>query len=165
MEPGVLTLSNELQVRGIVLGSLAPEMLAEARKSTIPIVITEGIGSAPMSTPLFHLLTANNGREACISGRMREGGNIAQPEVFIPLPVAEVSASSRVNAPTPLAVGMQVRLLRAPYAGAVGTVTDLPEFARRIATGARVRGAEVKLDSVDTLVFVPLSNLEVIRSI
>jgi len=163
LEPGVLKQIGELQVRGIVLGSLAPEMLSGVRESPIPIVVTEGIGRVPMSAPLFHLLAANDGREASVSGRMQTRWNVVRPEVFIPLPADTVPTDSRVRAESPVTVGAQVRVLRLPYMGQVGTIVDLPKFARRIATGARVRGAEVKLESADLPVFVPLANLEIMR--
>jgi hypothetical protein len=55
-----------------------------------------------------------------------------------------------------------VRLVRAPYVGAVGTVIALPAHPRTIETGARVHGAEVDLGQ-EAPVFVPLANLEVLR--
>ena len=163
-EPGVLEQASELQVRGIISGSLNPEMLSEVRESAIPIVVTEGIGTTPMSTPMFRLLTANSGREACVSGKTQFRQDVVRPEVFIPLPADTIPSGSLAGPETPVAVGDRVRVLRAPYAGVVGTVVDLPKYARRIATGARVRGAEVKLESSEAPVFVPFANLEIVRS-
>ena len=57
---------------------------------------------------------------------------------------------------------MQVRLLRAPYLGAVGTVTDLPTLPRVVESGARLPVAEVELED-EGPVLVPLANLELIR--
>ncbi|MDY6877024.1 MAG: hypothetical protein SWK90_12585 [Chloroflexota bacterium] len=153
--------AQELQVRGIVVGGLPPELLPLVETLSFPIVVTEGIGTVPMSTPIFHLLATNDGREASISGRVQSRWGVVRPEIIIPLP-AETLPPAKIQPGTPLAVGMRVRVVRAPYMGAVGTVRTLPAHARRIETGARVRGAEVDLGQ-GALTFVPLANLEILR--
>jgi len=164
LEPGVLDLARELQVRGFVLGSLAPEMISEVSESLIPVIVTEGIGTVPMSEPLFRLLTTHHGREASINARSQSRWDIVRPEVFIPLPADTIPVDTQADGAIPLTIGTQVRLLRAPHLGVVGNVTSLPQLPRRIETGARMRGAEVKVDSMETPIFVPLANLEIIRS-
>ena len=164
LEPGVLDLARELQVRGFVLGSLLPEIISEASESPIPIIVTEGIGAIPMSEPLFRLLTTHHGREASINGKSQSRWDIVRPEVFIPLPADTIPTDAQAGTILPLTVGGQVRLLRAPHLGEVGTVVSLPEYPRRISTGARLRGAEVIVGPTETPIFVPLMNMEIIRS-
>jgi hypothetical protein len=153
--------AQELQVRGIVVGGLPPELVFRAERLPLPLIVTEGIGEVPMSTPIFRLLTENDGREASISGRVQPRWDIVRPEIVIPLP-AETVPSDQMQPGTALTVGARVRLVRAPYMGAVGTIVALPAHARRIGTGARVRGAEVDLGQ-EAPVFAPLANLEVLR--
>ena len=153
--------ARELQVRGIVVGGLPPELVSHVEQLPFPTIATEGIGSAPMSAPIFHLLTTNDGREASISGRVQSRRGIVRPEVIIPMPDGTVPPT-QTQTGTPLRVGTRVRLVRAPYMGAAGTVVSLPIHARRIETGARVHGAEVDLGR-EAPVFVPLANLEVLR--
>jgi hypothetical protein len=153
--------AQELQVRGIVIGGLAPESLPLVRELSFPIVVTEGIGTTPMSAPIFHLLTANDGREASISGRTQPRSRLVRPEVVISLP-AEALPPTEAQPGTPLTVGAQVRVTRAPHNGAVGTVKALPAHACRIETGARVRGAKVDLGQ-GAPTFIPLANLEILR--
>lgn len=160
LSESVLERAQELQVRGIVTGGLPPELLRHVKRFSFPVVITEGVGEVPMSTPIFRLLTTNDGREASISGRVKPRWGVMRPEVVIPLP-AETVPSAQVQLRAPLAVGAQVRVVRAPYMGRVGTVVALPARDRRIETGARVRGAEVNLDQ-EASVFIPLVNLEVL---
>jgi len=152
--------AQELQVRGIVVGGLAPELVSRAERLPFPVIVTEGIGTMPMSTPAFRLLMTNDGREASISGRTQPRWDIVRPEIVIPLP-AETLPPDQTQPGAPLTVGARVRIVRAPHMGAVGTVVALPTHARRIETGARVRGAEVDLDGTPT--FVPLANLEILR--
>jgi hypothetical protein len=114
-----------------------------------------------MSAPVFHLLTTNDGREASISGKTQSRWGTVRPEIVIPLP-AEARPPALTEPRAPLEAGARVRLVRAPYVGAVGTVIALPTRPRTIDTGARVNGAEVDLGQ-EAPVFVPLANLEVLR--
>jgi len=161
LDEAALEQAEALQVRGIVLGSLPPELVSQVERSPIPIIVTEGIGTVPMSAPIFRLLMTNDGREACISGRFRPRWGVVRPEVVIPLP-AETLPSTQTQPGMPLTVGARVRVVRAPYMGAVGTVVALPAHARSIETGAKVRGAEVDLGQ-ETTIYVPLANLELLR--
>jgi len=158
---GALEQAQQFKVRGIVTGGLRPALVDRVGQLPFPVVVTEGMGEVPMSAPIFGLLTANDGREASISGRMRPCWGVVRPEIVIPLPAESVPGAQEQSG-TPLAVGEQVRLVRAPYMGATGTVVALPPHARRIETGARVRGAEVDIGQ-EAPIFVPLMNLEVLR--
>lgn len=161
LDDAVLEQAQELQVRGIVVGGLPPELITRVRESPFPIIVTEGIGTVPMSTPVFQVLTTNDGREASISGRVQPRWPVTRPEIIIPLP-AETLPPSPMQPGMPLTVGARVRVVRAPYMGAVGTVTALPTHARRTETGGKVHGAEVDLGQ-EVSAFVPLVNLEVLR--
>jgi hypothetical protein len=153
--------AQEIQVGGIVLGGLSPELVPQVEQLPFPIVVTEGIGTVPMSEPVFQLLQTNDGREASISGRTQPRWPKIRPEIIIPLP-ADALPPSDTQTGTPLTVGARVRAVRAPYMGAVGTVAALPTRVRSIETGAKVLGAEVDLGQ-DAPVFIPLANLEILR--
>jgi hypothetical protein len=153
--------AQALHVRGIVTGGLEPELLPQVEQLPFPVIVTEGIGTIPMSAPIFQLLTTNDGREAMISGHVQPRWGIVRPEIIIPVP-AETIPPAQIQPGEPLTVGTRVRMVRAPYVGMVGTVATLPSHARRIETGARVRVAEVDVGQEES-VFVPLSNLEILR--
>lgn len=153
--------AQEIQVRGIVVGGLAPELISQAEGLTFPVIVTEGIGAVSMSTPIFRLLKANSGREASISGRVQPRWGAVRPEIIVPLP-ADTLPSAHAQPGASLKVGARVRLVRAPYTGAVGTVVAIPVHAHQIQTGARVHGAKVDLGQ-DAPIFAPLENLEVLR--
>jgi hypothetical protein len=161
LDAAVLERAQELQVRGIVTGGIPPELIPEVNRSPIPVVATEGIGTIPMSEPFFQLLTTNDGREASISGQVKSRWGIVRPEIIITLP-AESLPADQTMAGMPLTVGAQVRVVRAPYLGQVGTVVKLFDHPRHIETDARVRGAEVDIGQEEP-VFIPLMNLEALR--
>jgi hypothetical protein len=60
-------------------------------------------------------------------------------------------------------VGARVRVVRPPYLGAVGVIEEMVAKTRRVESGARVYGAEVKLGAAAETVFVPYANLELLR--
>lgn len=161
LSEAVIERAQEVQARGIVTGSFPPELLPRAGAMPFPIIATEGIGATPMSMPIFRLLTTNDGREASISGQFRPRWGILRPEIVIPMP-AETVPPAQSQPGSPLTVGARVRAVRAPYAGQVGTVVDLPARLGHTEVGGRVRGAEVDLGQ-ETPVFIPLENLELLR--
>lgn len=153
--------AQEIEIAGIVTGGLPPELLPLVGELDFPVIATEGIGGIPMARPIFELLNTHEGREASLNGRARRHWDSVRPEIVIPLPAEEVP-STQSQPGTPLTVGAQVRAVRAPFAGAVGTVVDLPDYDHRIETGARIACAEVDLDQ-EGAVFIPLVNLEILR--
>ena len=151
----------ELQVGGIVVGGLSPELVPQVEQLPFPVIVTEGIGTVAMSDPIFELLTTHDEREASISGRSQARWPVVRPEIIIPLPAGTLP-SSRTQIGSALTVGTRVRAVRAPYMGAVGTVKALPAQARHTETGAKVHGAVVDLGQ-ESPIFIPLTNLEVLR--
>ncbi len=157
----VLEQATEMQVRGIIVGSLAPELLEKAADFPLPIVATEGIGTIPMSPRKFQLLSTYNGREAVLDGQFQCDRIPLRPEIIVPLP-AEPGTGPLELPDTPLKVGDAVRIVRYPYAGRTGTVTEILP-AGRIATGGRFPAAKVSISEEEPLI-VPIFNLEIIRS-
>lgn len=159
MDREALRQALELQVRGIVIGSLDPTLLEMAEEMPFPIIVTEGLGLAPMAQPIFQLLRTNEGREAAISGYSQPRWGTIRPEVVIPLPAR--SAPSPPPPGTRLEVGIQVRVTRGPMTGEVGTVKHLPGQPLAIETEAKVWGAVVAFEQAEEQ-FVPFFNLELL---
>jgi hypothetical protein len=162
IEATALEQAQQLQVRGLIAGSLEGELRRQAEACPFPIILTEGWGRIPMAELIFSLLRGQSGREASISAETRVRFGVKRPEILIPLPV-----ESRPSPPpppgAPLAVGARVRVVRSPYLGAVGIVSAIVPSARRVDSGARVLGAEVDLGGEAGTVFVPYVNLELLR--
>jgi hypothetical protein len=162
IDAAALQQAMQLQVRGLIAGSMDGELRAQAEALLFPIILTEGFGHVPMAEPVFQLLRGQTGREASISAETRARYGVKRPEVLIPLPT-----ESRPSPPpppgAPLAVGARVRVVRPPYLGAIGVVLAIPEKSRRLESGSRVYGAEVNLGGDAGTVFVPYVNLELLR--
>jgi hypothetical protein len=161
LDDKVLDQAVEAKVRGIVVGSANADLCPVFQSLPFPVMITEGFGALPMCQPIFSILHANMGREAMLSADIKVHRNARRPELVIPLR-AEESPPKEEASPLVLQVGMQVRVLRAPYFGSLGTVMDLPPLPRAVDSGARLPVAGVDLGDGE-VVDVPLANLELIR--
>ena len=162
VDAAALEQAQQLQVRGLIVGSMEGALRAQAEAMSFPIILTEGFGRVPMAEPLFSLLHGQTGREASISAETRVRFGVTRPEILIPLP-----SESRLAPPpppgAPLSVGARVRVVRPPYLGAVGVIEEMVAKTRRVESGARVYGAEVRLGTAAETVFVPYANLELLR--
>lgn len=152
----------EMQVRGIIVGGLAPEILDKALEVSFPVVTTEGIGPLPMSEPVFRLLSTHNGREAALDGRLFQDRERRRPEIIIPLPAEPRTEASQLPI-APLQTGDTVRLLRAPHIGKTGTVVDILPSAPRGKAGTGLPAVKVRVSGEEEPVVVPIFNVEVLR--
>lgn len=153
--------AQQLQLKGMIAGSIEGDLIPAALEMTFPIILTEGIGRVEMAAPIFELIRSQEGREVSISAETRTRWGVTRPEILIPLP-SDTRPPPPPAVGSPLTVGARVRVLRGPYRGKVGTVASIPVRAQRIEIGIRVHGADVRLASGMT-VFVPFANLELLR--
>ncbi len=164
--------AREVGVAGIVVGAIYGDDLDRflgeplgvaitgQEDAGITLVITEGFGQIPMARRSFQLLRNHAGEAASINGTTQIRAGVMRPEVIIPHPGREVQPPTSRS--WHLTTGSRVRLIRDPYFGLLGTVTDLPEQLQIIETEARVRVARMKLED-GREVTVPRANIELIQ--
>lgn len=158
-EEAALLAAAELPVRGLIVGSMTPTLIAAARDVRYPIVLTEGFGSVPMNAVAYRLITTNAKREATLNAESFDRYSGARPEVIIPLPTtAPPAVPHDVDTFTP---GQTVRLRRQPAVGQVATLMGLLDGLATFPSGLRAPAAEVRLENGEQLL-VPLVNLEVV---
>jgi hypothetical protein len=171
--------ASEVGVKGIVVGGIRREDLARflgyeigvavTGYEDIPfaLIITEGFGNMAMADRTFELLKSFDGREASINGATQIRAGVIRPEVIIPLGHEEAkkresregTASDSVEG---ISLGMRVRIIRDPWFGSIGLVTNIPRGYHRIETESYVRVLEVEL-SDGKRVIVPRANVEIIK--
>ena len=141
-------------VRGIIAGGIDDADLREllgyelgvaitgSEEIGITLVITEGFGSIAMAEQTFTLLKAREGMQTSINGATQIRAGVVRPEILIPfVPDVGASASDAADGEKEgiLEVGSSVRIIREPYFGKLGRVTELPVELQNLETEAQVR--------------------------
>ena len=127
------------------------------------LILTEGFGTLPISQHTFELLQSLDGKQASFNGATQIRAGVIRPEIIVPRDGDDGPAPERAEVVgTELVIGSRVRVIREPYFGQLSKVTALPPELQEIATGAKVRVAELMLDSGERTV-VPRANLEILR--
>ena len=180
---GSLVTTNTIQkaiqqgVRGIIAGGIDDADLREllgyelgvaitgSEEIGLTLVITEGFGSIAMAEQTFTLLKAREGMKTSINGATQIRAGVVRPEIVIPLvsdTVETVGAGENESTEGILEVGSSVRIIREPYFGQLGRVTELPVELQNLETEAQVRVLRVELaDGQQTT--LPRANVEAIE--
>lgn len=152
---------------GIVTGSITDEVLrgfvghdigvAVTGDEPVPLtlIVTEGFGQIPMAQNTLSILEQCNGLSAGITGVTQVRAGAIRPEIIV-----EKSGNAPDLKTPVLEVGSRVRLIRVPFFGRFGVISDLPHDLQLLATGAMARAARVVLEDTKEEVMVPRANLE-----
>ncbi len=155
--PEVLQELAKVQAQGVVTGSLRARVLPVAEEIGLPLVVTEGFGTAPMNPDAYALLAQHEGDEVSLLGCAADAHAERWPEVAIPV---SDSGEPAPEPPADITVGARVRVLRGPRMGEVGMVQALPLRPQPV-DGAVRWGARVRLEGGE-LVFIPWNNLALV---
>ena len=165
-------------VKGIIAGGIDDADLREllgyelgvaitgSEEIGITLVITEGFGSIAMAEQTFTLLKAREGMQTSINGATQIRAGVVRPEIVIPL-VSDTIETGETgkdgSTEGVLEIGSSVRIIREPYFGQLGRVTELPVELQNLETEAQVRVLRVELaDGQQTT--LPRANVEAIES-
>lgn len=145
----VLRLAAQLPLRGLILGSMAAELVPLAISMPYPIILTEGFGRIPVNRNVFTVLTSNQDRSVSLFGLNWEPFSGQRPEITIALPAAGDDTQDVAD----YKIGKTVRFLTEPAAGEIGELEQFDVQQGR----AVVRMADNKR------IQVPLVNLDVLE--
>lgn len=126
------------------------------------IVVTEGFGQIAMANRTFQLLCSLDGRSASINGATQIRAGVIRPEVIAPSDPSDLSIDGPVSS-SELDLGTPIRVIREPYFGALGVVTDLPSELQIVESETHVRVLHARLDDGRS-VTVPRANVEIIET-
>lgn len=129
----------------------------------VTLVVTEGFGKIAMAEKTFQLLKRHEGQMACINGATQIRAGVIRPEVVVPRPVA-LSTQTKEAEILGLTVGSPVRVIRQPYFGRLGTVSDLPAPLQALESESHARVLEVQFED-STRAIVPRANVEMIEEV
>ncbi len=126
------------------------------------LVLTEGFGRIPMARRTWTLLREHEGRDASVSGATQIRAGVLRPEIVVPLD--ETGPEGESGTDGALEVGALVRVIREPWFGRIGRVTELPVELQRLETEAVVRVLELEFVDTPERRVVPRANVERIES-
>jgi hypothetical protein len=129
---------------------------------TLSLMVTEGFGSLAMAERTFSLFRSLEGKEASMNGATQIRAGVIRPEVIV-ASAAPASGSPETASAMELRIGTPIRVIREPYFGLLGTVTELPTQLMIVESGSEVRVLRAKLQSGDE-VLVPRANVEIIET-
>jgi hypothetical protein len=155
-----LNVLENQNIGGVIAPSMDASLYDRALELPTAILLTEGFGDIRMSTFMFGLLEAFNGRQTTLDAVLPNRWEPGRPEVFINLPPKAGERPPEPNIAQVIQPGMNVRLTRAPHAGMIGQVSNLPKTPQLLENGLRVACAQVDLITGEKIT-VPLANLEV----
>ncbi len=175
----VLNRAREVGVAGIIVGGLGDSDLRTilgydlgvaitgSEEIGLTVVITEGFGRMTMAERTFDLLASRKGMKTSISGATQIRAGVIRPEVIIPLDGSTLAKDQKRAGveeahSTGLTVGSPVRMIREPYFGRIGSVTELPPELQKLETEAMVRVLRVEFQDGSKAI-VPRANVELIE--
>jgi len=126
----------------------------------LTLMVTEGFGFLGMADRTFALLKSLEGQVASINGATQIRAGVIRPEIIAPI-AADVKQASQVHESFELMKGTPIRVIREPYFGKLGTVTELPAQLVVLDSGTEVRVLRAKLSDGED-VTVPRANVEII---
>ena len=166
--------ASEVGVTGIVAGGLRDSDLIKflgydigvaitgQEAINLSIVITEGFGYLNMAQRTFDLLKSLEGQVASINGATQIRAGVIRPEVIVPL-AATAGTAAPHDEVLSLGIGTPIRVIREPYFGQLGKVTELPSALMVVDSGTEVRVLKARLDGGDEVV-VPRANVEILAT-
>ncbi|RKX21548.1 MAG: hypothetical protein DRP35_04040 [Candidatus Zixiibacteriota bacterium] len=129
----------------------------------ITVVVTEGFGEIDMAEKTFDLLKDHEGQLACINGATQIRAGVIRPEVVIlssdDQDIEKYDAETEIKG---LNIGTLVRVIRHPYFGNIGKVTDLPSPLQVLESESKARVLEVELEDGKKAI-IPRANVEMIE--
>jgi hypothetical protein len=128
----------------------------------LTLLVTEGFGYLNMADRTFSLLKSLDGQLASVNGATQIRAGVIRPEIIVPL-AADVAQGHGATDVFELKIGTPIRVIREPYFGRLGTVTELPAQLMVVDSGTEVRVLKATIDGAGEVV-VPRANVEIIAS-
>jgi len=147
-----------------ILGYDLGVAITGTEKIGLTLVITEGFGDIAMAERTFALLKDYEGREASVNGATQIRAGVMRPEIVIARNPSDAAPQQGARPEEGLLeIGTQVRLIRDPYFGLLGSVSALPNEPAVLGSGSKARVLEVTLAD-GRRVTVPRANVELIET-
>ena len=156
--PSVLKKAAASSLRGLVFGSIVPDLIGEVQKLPLSVLVLEGFGFIKVNSATYDLLSQIEGQLAAINSQPWDRMSGDRPEIIVPsTQTEEISMSKEVEWMIP---GTKVRIVTTSHMGRVGTIEEIKGLAE-LPNGLRCPAAQVLFSDGEAKV-IPVANLEVI---
>jgi len=156
----VLKACEAAGISGLILGSLAPELVPMAMALPFPLIVLQGFGVLPVDPDIFECLRDRSGGSAAINAQAVDVFKGVRPEVIIPHDTGE--PSPELGFREKLKVGQQVRVMSGTAMGQTGALIELLSTKTQFTSGLEAHGAVVQLLSGET-VKTPAQNVVIVN--
>jgi len=150
----------EQSPKGIIFGSLAPELAPTVKRSEVPVLCLIGFGKFELDEGLTGIISRNNGLAVVLNTGSQNTFPATRPELFIPLPESEEDTFR--EAETAHYPSHKVRILNNPYYGWHGSYLE-NQAITRLPSGIRTETVKVRLENGE-MIDIPPENLLAITS-
>jgi hypothetical protein len=147
----------EMDLHGLVLSAINPELIDLAESLNFPLVLIEGFGKIPLNQAVFTIFREYEKRDAGIHARKWDQLTGERPEILIPFQ-NQALLPPEVDEFAP---GQNVHIKLPPYFGEVGTILERIQGQINLPNGLRAPAAVLRKQNGDRIT-VPLANLELI---
>jgi hypothetical protein len=128
----------------------------------ITVIVTEGFGDIAMAERTYAMLQEFEGQEASVNGATQIRAGVMRPEIVVPLQSVPNQEKNKKFEEGQLETGRQLRVIRDPWFGMIGTVSGLPTEPHVLGSGSKARVLEVTFPSGEKAI-VPRANVELIE--
>ena len=157
-DPLVFVDAEEISIQGIVLASLHPDLLDQAVKLEIPVLLVEGFGRHPMNKVVLDMITSLSGQFVTINAERPNILTGTLPEMIVP----GLGSSEKLK-PVIIDLFAPGKVVRQVGSLDLGRAGELVDFIDDIAlpNGTRVEAARIRFEE-EVFADVPLANLEIL---
>lgn len=159
VDSDTLRLASDIPLRGLVISSLAPELIELAEILPFPVMALTGLGKIPYDDFSYKIITSMEKRVACVNAIPWDRCSGSRPEVVIPRrgegSIAELPDDVDYN------IGQLVRILQSPYAWQTARIKNLLPQISIFPSGISAESAVCVFENGEETI-QPLENLEVI---
>ena len=152
----ILEEAVDLNIRGLILGSMPSGLIPLAERIPFPIILIEGFGHFSINRLAYKILVTNDKRDVAMNASSPDHFSGARPEILIPL----LTDGNRSEEFDGLAVGQIVRIHGAPNDERIGEVAAIFSEPQAFSNGLQAPTAEICIGNKN--IRVPQVNLEII---
>ena len=156
-DPETLKLASDLPLKGLILSGMHPNLLPDACKMQIPVILLEGFSPAPMNIRALNLLKSNEKRDTTINAVFKkELGE--KPEIIIPVSTEGQLPSENMT----IKPGVVVRVNNGEYKGRAANVERIIRGKVNLENGIKTICALVTFNEEEQAQ-IPLANLDILE--